>query len=43
MHIPLWKKWVSHFVPLTLETASSDKNPELAVVLDRGPGSTAQR
>ena len=36
MHIPFWKKWVSHFLPLTLETASSEQNPELAVVLDRG-------
>lgn len=36
MHIPLWKKWVSHVVPLTLETAASDQNPELAVMLDRG-------
>ena len=36
MHIPLWKKWVSHVVPLTLETAASEQNPELAVMLDRG-------
>ena len=36
MHIPLWKKWVSHVVPLTLETAASQQNPELTVMLDRG-------
>lgn len=36
MHIPLWKKWVSHVVPLTLETAASEQNPDLAVMLDRG-------
>ncbi len=36
MHIPIWKKWLSQVYPLTLETASSDQNPELAVVLDRG-------
>lgn len=36
MHIPLWKKWASHIVPLTLETAASDQNPELSVMLDRG-------
>lgn len=36
MHIPLWKKWVSHVLPLTLETAASDQNPELTVMLDRG-------
>lgn len=36
MHISLWKKWVSHVVPLTLETAASEQNPELAVMLDRG-------
>ncbi|MCB0533889.1 MAG: hypothetical protein H6574_25775 [Lewinellaceae bacterium] len=36
MHIPFWKKWISQVYPLTLETASSDQNPELAVVLDRG-------
>ncbi len=36
MRIPFWKKWISNFIPLTLETASSEQNPELAVVLDRG-------
>lgn len=36
MRIPVWKKWLSHAFPLTLETTSSDQNPELAVVLDRG-------
>jgi spermidine synthase len=36
IHIPLWKKWVSHVVPLTLETAASEQNPELTVMLDRG-------
>ena len=36
MRIPRWKKWVSHLIPLTLETAASDQNPELTVMLDRG-------
>jgi spermidine synthase len=36
MHIPIWKKWISQVLPLTLETASSDQNPDLAVMLDRG-------
>lgn len=36
MHIPRWKKWVSHLLPLTLETAASGQNPHLAVMLDRG-------
>lgn len=36
MRIPLWKKWVSHVMPLTLETAASEQNPDLAVMLDRG-------
>lgn len=36
MRIPLWKKWVSHVLPLTLETAASEQNPELSVMLDRG-------
>jgi len=34
--VPLWKKWVSYLVPLTLERTSSEYNPELAVVVDRG-------
>lgn len=36
MKIPVWKKWLSFVVPLTLETASSNRNPELTVALDRG-------
>ncbi len=36
MHFPLWKKWLSYLHPLTLERLSSPKNPQLAVVLDRG-------
>lgn len=36
MRIPLWKKWVSYVTPLTLETAASEQNPDLAVMLDRG-------
>lgn len=36
MRIPLWKKWVSHVLPLTMETAASEQNPELTVMLDRG-------
>lgn len=36
MHIPRWKKWLSHLTPLTLEEAASPQNPELSVVLDRG-------
>ncbi|MBK9335702.1 MAG: methyltransferase domain-containing protein [Lewinellaceae bacterium] len=34
--IPFWKKWLSHLFPLTLEETSSEHNPDLAVVLDRG-------
>ncbi len=34
--VPFWKKWLSHLVPITLERASSEHNPELAVVVDRG-------
>lgn len=34
--IPLWKKWWSHFSPITLEEACSEQNPELAVVLSGG-------
>jgi predicted membrane-bound spermidine synthase len=34
--IPLWKKWLSHLTPLTLEEAASEYNPELSVVLDKG-------
>lgn len=36
MKIPFWKKWLSHITPLTLEQASSEQNPELSVMLDRG-------
>ncbi len=34
--IPRWKKWLSHYTPLTLEETGSDQNPELTVRLDRG-------
>jgi len=34
--IPLWKKWLSHLFPLTLESSGSALNPELSVLLDRG-------
>ena len=36
MRIPLWKKWLSYLVPITLEEAASEQNPELSVILDRG-------
>lgn len=36
MHIPRWKKWLSHLMPLTLEEATSEQNPALSVVLSRG-------
>jgi spermidine synthase len=36
LKIPRWKKWLSHLTPLTLEEATSEQNPELAVVLSRG-------
>lgn len=36
MRIPVWKKWLSSVMPITLERASSAHNPELSVVLDRG-------
>lgn len=36
MHIPLWKKWLSHLTPVTLEEAVTEQNPELSVVLSRG-------
>lgn len=36
MRLPFWKKWLSYLHPLTLERLSSPKNPQLAVVLDRG-------
>lgn len=36
MHIPRWKKWLSRWFPFTLERSSSEYNPDLAVVLDRG-------
>lgn len=36
MHIPRWKIWLSRLFPLTLERSSSEYNPDLAVVLDRG-------
>ncbi|MDX1910942.1 MAG: fused MFS/spermidine synthase [Saprospiraceae bacterium] len=34
--IPVWKKWLSHLTPLTLETYATEQNPELSVVLSRG-------
>ena len=34
--IPIWKKWLSHLTPITLETAESEQNPELTVLLNRG-------
>jgi spermidine synthase len=36
MDIPIWKKWWSYVSPVTIESAGSDQNPNLAVVLDRG-------
>ncbi len=36
MDIPLWKKWLSYITPVKLEETSSDHNPELTVMLDRG-------
>lgn len=36
MKFPVWKKWLSYVLPITLETASSNRNPELTVTLDRG-------
>lgn len=36
MHIPFWKKWISHLTPITLEEAVSEQNPELSVVLSKG-------
>ncbi|MEO6037126.1 MAG: methyltransferase domain-containing protein [Saprospiraceae bacterium] len=36
MHIPRWKKWLSHLTPLTLEATGSDMNPELTVALSKG-------
>ena len=36
MHIPVWKKWLSHLIPVTLEEASSEQNPELSVILSQG-------
>jgi spermidine synthase len=36
MHIPLWKKWLSHLTPVVLEMTGSDQNPELSVLLNRG-------
>jgi spermidine synthase len=36
MHIPFWKKWLSYIMPLTLERLSSPRNPQIAVVIDRG-------
>ncbi len=36
MHIPVWKKWLSHLTPITLEEATTHQNPELSVVLSKG-------
>jgi len=36
VHIPVWKKWLSHLIPVTLEEASSEQNPELSVILSQG-------
>ena len=36
MKIPLWKKWLSHLTPLTIEETASEHNPELTVALSRG-------
>lgn len=36
MQIPIWKKWFSHIVPITLETYATEQNPELSVTLARG-------
>ena len=36
MHIPRWKKWLSHLTPLTLEETGSEQNPELTVALAKG-------
>ena len=36
MKIPVWKKWLSHLTPVTLEEATSEQNPELSVILSRG-------
>ncbi|MEZ4918069.1 MAG: methyltransferase domain-containing protein [Saprospiraceae bacterium] len=36
MHIPIWKRWLSHISPISLEEASTDLNPQLEVRLDKG-------
>ena len=36
MHIPRWKRWLSHIMPLTLEETASEQNPSLSVILSRG-------
>jgi spermidine synthase len=36
MDISWWKRLVSYLVPVTLETAASEQNPELTVMMDRG-------
>lgn len=36
LKIPFWKRWASFLVPITLETASSNLNPNLSVVISRG-------
>lgn len=36
MNIPWWKKWLSYLRPQVLETAESEQNPELFVLLYRG-------
>jgi predicted membrane-bound spermidine synthase len=36
MEISLWKKWLSYISPIQLEATTSEYNPELTVMLDRG-------
>jgi spermidine synthase len=36
VHIPRWKKWLSHLRPITLEETASEQNPELVVALSKG-------
>lgn len=34
--VPMWKRWLSHVAPLTIEETGSEYNPELTVRLDKG-------
>lgn len=36
MKFPFWKIWLSHLFPVTLETMSTEENPDLKVMLSRG-------